>query len=333
MFNKIYVKIKENIKVIIINITIMLGIIVISLVPIPNSYITIGGGITPITDKIIIGNNGLNDNYYMAYVTQLKATIPYYLFSIFNKDWDYYKVESSKNEDKFSSILLNNSIDNAILNAYKLANKKVDITKVVNEVIYIHPQAKTNIKVADIILKIEGESVTDKNSYINIVKQKEVGTKLNVTVKSGNEYKEKYIEVIEIDNLKMTGISFVTNYEYLTDPDIDIKFSAKESGPSAGLMLGLSIYDKLTESNFSKNNKIVGTGMIDISGNVLPIGGVSYKFKAAVKEKADIFIVPYIENYEEVLKIKEENNYNIDIIAVKTIEEAIKKLQNVIYRQ
>ena len=72
--------------------------------------------------------------------------------------------------------------------------------------------------------------------------------------------------------------------------------------------------------------KIVGTGTIDLDGNIGSIGGVEYKLKSAVKKKADLFIVPLGENYEEVLKLKKENNYDIEILGVSTFDEVIDYL-------
>ena len=50
------------------------------------------------------------------------------------------------------------------------------------------------------------------------------------------------------------------------------------------------------------------------------------KLKSAVKEKADLFIVPNDENYKEALKIKKENNYDIEILGVSTFDEVIEYL-------
>ena len=54
----------------------------------------------------------------------------------------------------------------------------------------------------------------------------------------------------------------------------------------------LLIYDYLTEEDITKGRTIVGTGTIDENGNVGSIGGVKYKLKGAVKNKAEIFLVP-----------------------------------------
>ena len=92
-------------------------------------------------------------------------------------------------------------------------------------------------------------------------------------------------------------------------------------------MLSLAIYDYLTNEDIARNRKIVGTGTIDSDGKVGSIGGVKYKLKGAVKNKADIFIVPDGENYEEVIKLVNENNYNIKIIKAITLDNVIEELK------
>jgi len=86
--------------------------------------------------------------------------------------------------------------------------------------------------------------------------------------------------------------------------------------------MSLSIYNYLTNQDLTNGMKIVGTGTIDEEGNVGGIGGVKYKIKAAVKEKADIFFVPE-ENYEEALDTINEDKLNIKLIKVATIDDAI----------
>ena len=56
------------------------------------------------------------------------------------------------------------------------------------------------------------------------------------------------------------------------------------------------------------------------------IGGVKYKLMGAVSSKADIFFVPK-ENYKEALDTKNKYKYDIEIVEVGTLEEAIKYLK------
>ena len=49
----------------------------------------------------------------------------------------------------------------------------------------------------------------------------------------------------------------------------------------------------------------------------------------AVRQKADVFLVPAGENYEEALKEAKRKNYSIKIEAVSTFDEALKKLKKI----
>ena len=91
--------------------------------------------------------------------------------------------------------------------------------------------------------------------------------------------------------------------------------------------MALQIYNYLTEEDITLGRIISGTGTIDENGLVGQIAGVKYKLKGAIKNKADIFIVPIGKNYEEAINEQEKNNYNIKIIGVSTLDEAIKHLK------
>ena len=91
-------------------------------------------------------------------------------------------------------------------------------------------------------------------------------------------------------------------------------------------MLSLAIYDRLTSEDLTKGRKIVGTGTIDKDGNIGDIGGVKYKVMGANSGDADVFFVPE-GNYEEAIKFKEEKGYDLNIVKVKTLNEAIEYLR------
>ena len=93
------------------------------------------------------------------------------------------------------------------------------------------------------------------------------------------------------------GIIIGLKYDYETEIPVEIKMRNKESGSSGGLMMALAIYNSLTQKDISHGKNIVGTGTIDIEGNVGEIDGIKYKLLGAKKKHADIFFVP-TENYK-----------------------------------
>ena len=117
----------------------------------------------------------------------------------------------------------------------------------------------------------------------------------------------------------------ITNYIYETPDDLNINFRSGEGGSSGGLVLALGIYSEITDTDILKGRNIAGTGTIDIDGTIGEIDGIKYKIAGAVRNKMDVVLVsPY--NYEEAKQVVKENNYNIEIVCVKTFEEAINYL-------
>ena len=92
-------------------------------------------------------------------------------------------------------------------------------------------------------------------------------------------------------------------------------------------MLTLTIYSHLNKIDLTGGKKIVGTGTIDVDGNVGEISGIKYKLIGAVNKGADVFLVPKGENYNEAKKIKKEKGYDIDLVPIATFDEALKYLQ------
>ena len=93
-------------------------------------------------------------------------------------------------------------------------------------------------------------------------------------------------------------------------------------------MMTLALYQAISGEDLTHGLKIVGTGTIDENGTVGSIGGVEYKLQGAVKDKADLFFVPAGENYEEAKKVKKEHNYDIKLVKVSSIDQAITYLEN-----
>ena len=73
----------------------------------------------------------------------------------------------------------------------------------------------------------------------------------------------------------------------------DIKISLGDvGGPSAGLMFALAVVDKLSPGELTGGRFVAGTGAIDASGRVSPIGGIPFKMQAARDAGATVFLVP-----------------------------------------
>ncbi len=332
MFNKVYEKIKKFIKENYKELLIYIFLFIFLTYRLPY-FIYIGGGIIDLNKRIDLEGNETG-SYNMAYVKEMKATIPTYLLSFLIKSWDLESIneskinenESNRDLDKREKLYLEEANNNAIISAYKKAGKKIDIKSSKYKVIYIAEDSNTNIEVGDTLLSVNGVEISSNREYKDYLKSLNVGDKLKIKVERNGNIIDCYANLIELNGEKIVGLYLVNVYEYDVDPKINLKFRWNESGPSGGFMLSLAIYDRLVSEDLTKGRKIVGTGTIDYDGNVGEIGGVKYKLMGAVSNKADIFFVPK-ENYEEAMKVKKEFNYNIKIVLVNTLDDAIKYLK------
>lgn len=332
MINKIYVKTKEFIKenlwffISLLLILIIFNIELPYVVEMPGGYISLDNRIE-IKDK-----ENINSNMGMAYVTMLKGNIPSILFSFINNDFDIiskkdilYENETSSDMEKRDKLKMNEAISNATIAAYSEAGEYINIKETKIYVAHVLNE-KSQLKIGDNIIKVNDKNVQNLNELQNYINTLSINDNVKVTVIRDNKEMDVSSTIIKENDRLLLGVVIVNNYELETDPRLEIKSKNNESGPSGGLMMALTIYDKLTSSNLSKGDKVIGTGTISRDGTVGEIGGVKYKLIGAVNNNAKIFLCPK-ENYEEAKKIKDERKYDIIIKDVSTLSEAIAYLK------
>jgi len=297
-------------------------------------YIDAPGGITDMGEKIEINGYDCVGSFNLAYVKEYRATIPTLILSLFNRDWKVLKTEEVlfDTEDYESyelrdKIFMEESISNAIYVAYTTANKEIEILSNQLLVTYIDENSDSNLIVGDEIISINDNKVNSKEEITNIINNLNIGDRLNIKVINKKKEYDRYAYIIKENNSKKIGILISNIKEYDTNPKIKVNVDKNESGSSGGLITALSIYNSLTSEDITNGLTIVGTGTIDLDGNIGSIGGVEYKLKSAVKKNADLFIVPNDDNYKEALKVKEKNNYDIEILGVSTFDEVIQYLK------
>ena len=333
MFNKLYEKVVNYIKNEYKFILFLVLLIFVGLYRLPYNIYT-GGGILNVADKLEIeGEYHEKGSFNMAYVRSVKATIPVYLLSyLFN--WERESIENAKIDEndnpkdiwKREQIYLDEANSNAIICAYNKAGEYIKINKELLKILYIDKDSDTSLKTGDVIKSIDGIELKSFDEIKDILQKHQVEDKITVKYLRDDNEETGYIKVREIDGTKKAGIYLVKTYEYDVKRKAKLSFKNSEGGSSGGFMLSLAIYNRLIEEDLTKGRKIVGTGTIDEKGNVGEIGGVKYKIIGANSGKADVFFVPE-GNYDEAIKYKNEKGYSINIVKVKTLDEAIEYLR------
>ena len=336
MFNKVYLKIKKFMKEYYKSIIFLIVCYFVFTFPLPY-YIYAGGGTINIDDRVEIEESeSSSGSLNFAYVRELEGNVASFILGNLIPSYEVEKREDVElNEDESNEdimfrnrIYLENANQTAIMSAYTKAGKTVEISDRHFYVIYVDEKEDDGLRVGDELLKVNGKDIVEIEDYTNEIQEFNEGDKVNVTVIRYDKEIDVTATVKVEDNVKLTGISVSTIYDYKTDPEIELNFRDSEGGPSGGLMLTLAIYDKLTDGDLTNGLTIVGTGTISSDGSVGEIGGVKHKLNGAVKANADIFLVPKGDNYKEALKEKEKHDYDIEIKAIGTFDEAVEYLEN-----
>ena len=112
------------------------------------------------------------------------------------------------------------------------------------------------------------------------------------------------------------GVFLMSEFQFPFEVDIALN---NVGGPSAGTMFALGIVDTLTEGQLTGGRHFAGTGTIDSSGAVGPIGGIRQKLAGARDAGAEVFLAPAANCTEVVGHIPD----GLRVVRVETLEDAV----------
>lgn len=294
-------------------------------IPVPYRIETTGGLIN-VEDRIKIKDSySSTGSINMTYVREIKPNIYTLLIAKISKNQDIIKVEETDITDATSKLLLEEAKDNAILVAFNRLGKKYNIKSKEVVIAYIYEDAKTNLKIGDVLKKIDDYDINEVDDLKKITEKYNVGDKIVFEVENNSKTYKREAIAQEYNNKPYIGILAIENIDF--DLDINYTFKQSESGSSGGLMSALSIYNSLTKKDYTNGLKISGTGAINRNGDAVPISGVKHKLRGAVENNADIFFVPNGENYSDAIKEQKENKYDIQIVGIDNFDDIIEYLK------
>lgn len=334
MFNNIYVGLKKFIKENFGVLIVIAIFLVVWKVKIPYQ-VEMPGGTIDLANRVVVNGEEpvIKGSFNMAYVSVAQGSIMHTLVALVLPDWEIvkqsdvmYENETVEEANERERLYLKQSINYATVTAMDAAGIDYDISNKINYVVYVSEKANTTLKVGDNIIACEGENINEIERVSKIINTKSKGDTVTFKVlRNGKEATETAI-VYEEEGKMYAGFSALTLFDIASDTDVRIDSKATESGPSGGMMMALMTYNALTNQDLTHGKKIVGTGTIELDGTVGEIGGVKFKLMGAVKNDADIFLVPK-DNYEEAMKVKEDKNYDIEIVSIEKLEDAINYLE------
>ena len=201
------------------------------------------------------------------------------------------------------------------------------------------------LRAGDIVRSIDGDEVDGAEQLQQRVREHEVGDTITVALERRDEPVEVEVtlEPLELpeppqggedgdleghDDLDEEpppgmGIFIETVADRLELPfELELA-ETRIGGPSAGLMIALTVYDLFAEEDLLAGRTVHGTGSIDADGRVLPVGGVPEKMRAAAEAGADVVLVPGAL-IDVALEAAPDD---LDVVGVNTFDEALTALR------
>jgi PDZ domain-containing secreted protein len=158
-------------------------------------------------------------------------------------------------------------------------------------------KAKGLLKVRDRLESIDDEPVTTAQSVRDALQKSSPGDTVSLIVtRDGKEVTVEVPTVAGQGGRTALGVLLGLDHDFTAQVTID---AGTIGGPSAGLMFSLGIFDKVTNGALTGGQNIAGTGTIDGSGKVGPIGGIRQKLVGAKQGGANYFLAP-ADNCDEV---------------------------------
>jgi len=176
--------------------------------------------------------------------------------------------------------------------------------------------AATVLEQGDVLTAVDGVTVPDVPQLRDELQRTPPGEAVTVTVERGGEPAD--VEVVTgegQDGSTVLGVLLQPTYDFPFEVTVEIE---NIGGPSAGMMFSLGIVDLLTPGAMVAGAHVAGTGTIDASGAVGPIGGVREKLYGAEGVGADWFLAPD-PNCDEVVG---HVPGGLRVVAVETLEDA-----------
>lgn len=187
------------------------------------------------------------------------------------------------------------------------------------------PAAGT-LRVGDVIVAVDGRGVGLAADLVSALANREVGDRVVLTVKRDGQTVQERVRLGRIPGREgaALGVAVETVDRQITLP-FPVEVDAERvGGPSAGMMIALTVYDLADPGDLTRGRTIAGTGTIDVTGDVGPVGGVPQKIAAAVSSGATLFLAPP----EEADTARAAARGRLDVIEVGTLQDAIRALRS-----
>ena len=230
--------------------------------------------------------------------------------------------QSAEQVEETGKAQMTASQDSAVIAALVETGKAGAMHLTVTEV--TEQQTSTEIQAGDVLETItpEGGQTTTLASFSQLRELMTTipeGTRVTLGVRRGEQKASAALTTIAPQE-GTTGSLLGLSLKISVDSPVEATFGLSDvGGPSAGMMFALGVVDEITPGSLTGGKDISGTGTIDMTGQVGPIGGIQQKMAGARESGSTFFLAP-ASNCNEV---KGHEPKDMQVFAVNTLHEAV----------
>ena len=174
---------------------------------------------------------------------------------------------------------------------------------------------------ADFVISVDGQRLTSIEQLRSIITAWDEVSSVEVTVnRNGIEVTEEVTPVKDAEGDYRLGILVGYKYDFPVDVELQL---GEVGGPSGGMMFALGIIDRLTPGDMTGGLHIAGTGTIQQSGVVGPIGGVVLKLHGAKAAGATVFLAA-AGNCPEIVGNEPDG---LRVVKIEKLSDAVSALE------
>lgn len=311
-----------------------------------DAYITRPGSAYELAPLVNVEGGDEDDEGTISLMTvsMLNATPALYVAAQFIDGYEVLQPEQVRSEDETEDEynvrqlkLMSDSQVNAIQVAFDRAGKPYELTN--NGVFILNvlegSAADGILNPGDRIISVDGEPVESQAAFVDYLADKGQGDEVEVEAEREDRTIRHTVALAPLPTepeRSGLGITFVEDKRIDTEPAVEIN-SETIGGPSAGLMFTLEIMNQLLEEDLTKGYAVAGTGTMSADGSVGRIGGIDQKVMAADQSGIEVFFAPADEtagvesNYTVAAETAEDIGTDMEIVPVKTIDDALSYLE------
>jgi PDZ domain-containing protein len=238
---------------------------------------------------------------------------------IVDEELYFPKGVTDKQVEEESTAEMVDSQQEAIAVALKAAGRQVTQRIVIAQVAKDSPSASV-LKPGDEIVAVDGTRVATSEDIRTAIGRHKAGEAVTLRLRRDGTETDVSARTRAADGRTTIGVFLGVKFDF----PIDVRINAGDvGGPSAGTMFALGVYDTITPGALTGGQEIAGTGTIDYTGKVGPIGGIRQKLVGAHDGGAKWFLAP-ADNCDEVVGHVPDG---LRVVRIATFEEAKRAVE------